>query len=137
MGITEIVQSSGWKSFTAKLYGFGASIVIIVALFIIGQFCQVAQVLQPPGFPVGLVSQKHPCEIEVKPRLFILGHILRDHCRCLAHELQGANAVSGKTVNMASATAMLAALECAGDNKAVMLPVVITLRGRLQHAPAI
>jgi len=33
MGITEIVQSSGWKNFTAKLYGFGASIVIIGALF--------------------------------------------------------------------------------------------------------
>ncbi len=33
MGITEIVQSSGWKSFTAKLYGFGASIVIIGDLF--------------------------------------------------------------------------------------------------------
>ena len=33
MGITELVQSSGWKSFTAKLYGFGASIVIIGALF--------------------------------------------------------------------------------------------------------
>lgn len=32
MGITEIVQSSGWKSFTAKLYGFGASIVIVGAL---------------------------------------------------------------------------------------------------------
>ena len=33
MGITEIVQSSGWKNFTAKLYGFGASIVSIGALF--------------------------------------------------------------------------------------------------------
>ena len=33
MGITEIVQSSGWKNFTSKLYGFGASIVIIGALF--------------------------------------------------------------------------------------------------------
>jgi gliding motility-associated protein GldL len=33
MGITEIVQSSGWKNFTAKLYGFGASIVITGALF--------------------------------------------------------------------------------------------------------
>jgi gliding motility-associated protein GldL len=33
MGITELVESSGWKSFTAKLYGFGASIVIIGALF--------------------------------------------------------------------------------------------------------
>jgi len=33
MGVTEIVQSSGWKSFTAKLYGFGASLVIIGALF--------------------------------------------------------------------------------------------------------
>ena len=32
MGITEIVQSSGWKSFTAKLYGFGASIIITGAL---------------------------------------------------------------------------------------------------------
>jgi gliding motility-associated protein GldL len=33
MGITELVQSSGWKSFTAKMYGFGASVVIIGALF--------------------------------------------------------------------------------------------------------
>jgi len=33
MGITELVQSSGWKNFTAKLYGFGASIVIVGALF--------------------------------------------------------------------------------------------------------
>jgi gliding motility-associated protein GldL len=33
MGITEMVQSSGWKSFTAKLYGFGASVVLIGALF--------------------------------------------------------------------------------------------------------
>jgi len=33
MGITELVQSSGWKNFTAKLYGFGASVVIIGALF--------------------------------------------------------------------------------------------------------
>lgn len=33
MGITEVVQGSGWKNFTAKLYGFGASIVIIGALF--------------------------------------------------------------------------------------------------------
>jgi gliding motility-associated protein GldL len=33
MGITELVQTSGWKSFTAKMYGFGASIVITGALF--------------------------------------------------------------------------------------------------------
>ena len=33
MNITEIVQTTGWKSFMAKLYGFGASVVIIGALF--------------------------------------------------------------------------------------------------------
>jgi gliding motility-associated protein GldL len=33
MNITEIVQSSAWKNFMAKLYGFGASVVIIGALF--------------------------------------------------------------------------------------------------------
>ena len=33
MNITEIVQSSGWKNFMAKLYGFGASVVIVGALF--------------------------------------------------------------------------------------------------------
>jgi gliding motility-associated protein GldL len=33
MNLTEIVQSSGWKNFMAKLYGFGASVVIIGALF--------------------------------------------------------------------------------------------------------
>jgi gliding motility-associated protein GldL len=33
MNVTEIVQSSGWKNFMAKLYGIGAAIVIIGALF--------------------------------------------------------------------------------------------------------
>ncbi|GAB4293857.1 MAG: hypothetical protein Kow0068_18810 [Marinilabiliales bacterium] len=33
MGITEIVQSKGYKQFMAKLYGIGASVVIIGALF--------------------------------------------------------------------------------------------------------
>ena len=33
MSLSEIVRSSGWKSFMAKLYGIGASIVIIGALF--------------------------------------------------------------------------------------------------------
>lgn len=33
MKLTEIVQSSGWKNFMAKLYGIGASVVIVGALF--------------------------------------------------------------------------------------------------------
>ncbi|MGC9342147.1 MAG: gliding motility protein GldL [Bacteroidales bacterium] len=33
MNITEIVQSSGWKNFMAKLYGLGASVVIVGAMF--------------------------------------------------------------------------------------------------------
>jgi gliding motility-associated protein GldL len=33
MNLAELVQSSGWKSFMAKLYGLGASVVIIGALF--------------------------------------------------------------------------------------------------------
>jgi gliding motility-associated protein GldL len=33
MSLAELVQSSGWKNFMAKLYGLGASIVIIGALF--------------------------------------------------------------------------------------------------------
>lgn len=33
MNVAEIVQTSGWKSFMAKLYGWGASVVIIGALF--------------------------------------------------------------------------------------------------------
>src|SRR5450759_4092312 len=33
INLTEIVQSSGWKAFMAKLYGLGASVVIIGALF--------------------------------------------------------------------------------------------------------
>ena len=33
MNLAEIVQSSGWKNFMAKLYGIGASVVIIGALF--------------------------------------------------------------------------------------------------------
>ncbi len=33
MTIAELVQSSGWKNFMAKLYGFGAAVVIVGALF--------------------------------------------------------------------------------------------------------
>jgi len=33
MSLAELVQSSGWKNFIAKLYGLGASIVIVGALF--------------------------------------------------------------------------------------------------------
>jgi len=33
MSLSELVQSSGWKSFMSKLYGLGASVVIIGALF--------------------------------------------------------------------------------------------------------
>lgn len=33
MTLSELVQSSGWKAFMAKLYGFGASVVIVGALF--------------------------------------------------------------------------------------------------------
>jgi gliding motility-associated protein GldL len=33
INITELVQSSGWKNFMAKLYGWGAAVVILGALF--------------------------------------------------------------------------------------------------------
>ncbi len=33
MSVSDIVQTSGWKNFMAKVYGFGASIVIVGALF--------------------------------------------------------------------------------------------------------
>ncbi len=33
MNLTELTQSAGWKNFMAKLYGMGASVVIIGALF--------------------------------------------------------------------------------------------------------
>lgn len=33
INITDVVQSSGWKNFMAKLYGWGATVVIIGALF--------------------------------------------------------------------------------------------------------
>ncbi len=33
MNLTDLVQSSGWKNFMAKLYGFGATVVIVGALF--------------------------------------------------------------------------------------------------------
>lgn len=33
MSITEIVESAGWKNFMAKLYGMGATVVIVGALF--------------------------------------------------------------------------------------------------------
>ena len=38
MGLAELTQSSGWKKFMAKLYGLGASVVIVGALFKIQHF---------------------------------------------------------------------------------------------------
>ena len=38
MNVTELVQSAGWKKFMAKLYGFGASVVILGAMFKIQHF---------------------------------------------------------------------------------------------------
>jgi uncharacterized protein YukE len=38
MNVSELVQSSGWKNFMAKLYGIGASVVIVGALFKIMHF---------------------------------------------------------------------------------------------------
>jgi len=38
MGIAELTQSSGWKKFMAKLYGWGAAVVIVGALFKIMHF---------------------------------------------------------------------------------------------------
>ena len=49
MGLAELTQSSGWKKFMAKLYGWGASVVIVGALF---------KIMHYPGagimLPVGL-----------------------------------------------------------------------------------
>jgi gliding motility-associated protein GldL len=49
MGLAELTQSSGWKKFMAKLYGWGASVVIIGALF---------KIMHYPGanimLPIGL-----------------------------------------------------------------------------------
>jgi len=38
MGLAELTQSSGWKKFMAKLYGWGAAVVIVGALFKIQHF---------------------------------------------------------------------------------------------------
>jgi len=38
MGLAELTQSSGWKKFMAKLYGWGAAVVIVGALFKIMHF---------------------------------------------------------------------------------------------------
>ncbi len=38
MGLAQITQSKGWKNFMAKLYGIGASVVIVGALFKIMHF---------------------------------------------------------------------------------------------------
>lgn len=47
MNVTEIVQSSGWKNFMAKLYGLGASVVIIGAMF---------KIMHWPGASVMIVA---------------------------------------------------------------------------------
>src|SRR5512136_264252 len=45
MSLAELVQSSGWKNFIAKLYGLGASVVIIGALFKINHWIFATEML--------------------------------------------------------------------------------------------
>jgi len=52
MSLAELVQSSGWKNFISKLYGLGASIVIIGALFKIQHWP-----LAGPMLTVGLLTE--------------------------------------------------------------------------------
>jgi gliding motility-associated protein GldL len=52
MSLAELVQSSGWKNFMAKLYGIGASIVIIGALFKIQHYPLAGLMLS-----IGLVTE--------------------------------------------------------------------------------
>jgi gliding motility-associated protein GldL len=52
MSLAEIVQSSGWKNFMSKLYGIGASVVIIGALFKIQHYP-----LAGPLLFVGLMTE--------------------------------------------------------------------------------
>ena len=52
MNLTELVQSSGWKNFMAKLYGIGASVVIIGALFKIQHYA-----LAGPLLMIGLLTE--------------------------------------------------------------------------------
>jgi gliding motility-associated protein GldL len=52
MSLAELVQSSGWKNFIAKLYGLGASVVIIGALFKIQHWP-----LAGPMLTVGLLTE--------------------------------------------------------------------------------
>jgi gliding motility-associated protein GldL len=52
MSLAELVQSSGWKNFMAKLYGLGASIVIVGALFKIQHWPMAGLMLS-----VGLITE--------------------------------------------------------------------------------
>ena len=52
MNLTELVQSSGWKNFMSKLYGLGASVVIVGALFKIQHWA-----LAGPMLTVGLTTE--------------------------------------------------------------------------------
>ena len=52
MSLAELVQSSGWKNFISKLYGLGASVVIIGALFKIQHWP-----LAGPMLTAGLITE--------------------------------------------------------------------------------
>ena len=52
MSLAEIVQSSGYKNFMAKLYGIGASVVIVGALFKIQHWPLAGTMLLFLCFPV-------------------------------------------------------------------------------------
>jgi len=52
MALSEIVHTSKWKAFMAKLYGWGASVVIIGALFKIQHYPMAGLLLS-----IGLITE--------------------------------------------------------------------------------
>ena len=47
INMSELVQSSGWKNFMAKLYGWGAALVILGALFKINHWPMATMIFVP------------------------------------------------------------------------------------------
>ena len=110
---------------------------VVPAFLVVGQLAEVGERLQPPGLVVAAVGQQQAGEVEIEARHIVVRPIGRGQRHRLHHQLQGAHAVALERVDRLSAAAMLAAIELAGDDEAVVLDGEVCLGGRPEEPPVL
>ena len=107
-------------------------------LLVIRQLGQIREILQGPCPLAGTIGEKNGGKIEIEIAGGFFVRLIGDQRRRLHHELHGTDAIALERHDLLSIPpASAAAVEFAGDNEAVALPVYIRLGGGIEHPPVV